>query len=330
MLKKRLLFILFISMTSVISFSLEEAELKLVGQKNGQGNTVWSNDSSDDSFAVGYENTVIKNNNERSNKVFVVGRNNTVGGKNSVVLGDNNNISGNNVYTLGSNITSNTDDSIIVGNNSTGVSNALSVGNENNHRKIVFVKEGKVDDSSSEAINGSQLFHERSARQEGDRSLSLKLDAERETRREQIINLDKKLNNKIDNLVFENSNIETNKKLNLIKHNVASAVAMANLPTLSPDSLFSIGFSYGRSSGANAFALGITGRTLNKKISYKTSLGISTNNSVSFGMGISYSISSVENELSKDNKKLNEKISKLEKELEDLKSIITNIKTKVQ
>lgn len=48
---------------------------------------------------------------------------------------------------------------VVLGNNSTAVSNAVSVGNQTNTRKIVHVADGDINATSTDAINGSQLYN---------------------------------------------------------------------------------------------------------------------------------------------------------------------------
>ncbi len=94
----------------------------------------------------------------------LVGSDNTIYGEKNIVLGSKNNIGeeakissgniviGNEVEIKGIN------NAIVLGNKSKAVENAISVGSENNKRKITFVKDGEISSTSSDAINGSQLY----------------------------------------------------------------------------------------------------------------------------------------------------------------------------
>ena len=95
----------------------------------------------------------------------VVGTDNTIYGEKNIVLGSKNNIGeeanissgniviGNEVEIKGIN------NAIVLGNKSKAVENAISVGSEDNKRKITFVKDGEISSTSSDAINGSQLYN---------------------------------------------------------------------------------------------------------------------------------------------------------------------------
>lgn len=47
----------------------------------------------------------------------------------------------------------------MLGDNSTAVSNAVSVGSQNNTRKVVYVADGDISPTSTDGINGSQLYN---------------------------------------------------------------------------------------------------------------------------------------------------------------------------
>ncbi|NYV28354.1 OmpA family protein [Streptobacillus felis] len=91
---------------------------------------------------------------------IALGINNIVSGRNSIGMGVDNIVLGDDVIALGRNINVEREinDAIILGKESKAISNALSIGNENNLRKIVYLDKGNISENSSEAINGSQLF----------------------------------------------------------------------------------------------------------------------------------------------------------------------------
>ncbi|QLB19786.1 YadA-like family protein [Mannheimia granulomatis] len=117
------------------------------------------------------------------NYSLAVGANTTVSGDNSGAFGQNNRVSGTDTFVLGSNVTVASNGSVILGNHSTaaeakaivskeinGVTynfaghdavvagDYVSVGSDANERQIKFVAPGEVSDSSTDAINGSQLY----------------------------------------------------------------------------------------------------------------------------------------------------------------------------
>lgn len=142
-------------------------ELLIVGNSN-------QNYCSDNGIILG------SNNKGSFPDTIIIGNNNDfTGGKtltnigantNSIILGNNiiGNISGNNIMALGNNIDlssveiKSSEDvkihSITLGNGSKAEKNALSIGNKDNLKKIVYVDKGEISETSTDAINGSQLF----------------------------------------------------------------------------------------------------------------------------------------------------------------------------
>lgn len=87
-----------------------------------------------------------------------LGIENKIYGNNTINIGYNNKVRGNNVVALGQNLVlENIENGIVLGNGSTGVNNAVSVGSENNLRKITNVAEGDITDVSNDVITGKQL-----------------------------------------------------------------------------------------------------------------------------------------------------------------------------
>ncbi|CAM3142735.1 YadA-like family protein [Streptobacillus felis] len=327
--------------------SVDKPELVILDQKksNQAGNDVW-NGTSNDSFALGHYNIVEKNmDNSIANNTYILGRSNTTSGSFNQVIGYNNKVSGSNstvignnnivnegknseyghdVYILGSNINveSNVKDAIILGNDSKAISNALSIGKIDKTRKIVFLSKGEISAESTEAVNGAQLYEEKEERKEqikaltdNDKKIENKI-KNLETNKADRTEVKQLIDEKVDGLVFENSNMELNKKVQEIRKEVTSAIAMANIPSLLPGSKFSIGAAVGTNKGNSAFAMGVNGKLGN--FGYKASLGIAGHKNVSFGAGLSYSFGKEE----KVNKDLNEKINKLEQEILELKNML--------
>lgn len=112
-----------------------------------------------DSFIFGSTNSV------EGKYSTAIGLNNKLNGSNSVVIGNNITVNkkennGHDIFVLGANIeiNNNIKDAIVLGNKSTAVANALSIGTATDTRKLVFLKEGDISNTSTDAINGSQLY----------------------------------------------------------------------------------------------------------------------------------------------------------------------------
>ncbi|WP_345790040.1 YadA-like family protein [Spirabiliibacterium mucosae] len=134
--------------------------------------------SGNDSISVGRGNTVTGNNSG------AFGDPNTISGTGSFAFGNDNTIAKNNTFVLGNNVTATQDNSVILGNLSTdraataensatvnnvtyngfaGVGSAekgvVSVGDAGKERQIINVAAGAINKTSTDAINGSQLWN---------------------------------------------------------------------------------------------------------------------------------------------------------------------------
>ncbi|MDY4281517.1 MAG: ESPR-type extended signal peptide-containing protein, partial [[Pasteurella] mairii] len=130
-----------------------------------------------EAIAIGHQSNV------SGAEAIGIGAENTVSGENSGVLGYKNTVSNANTFVLGSNVKSTQDNSVILGANSTdreatvetkanvggydysgfsGVAKAgngvVSVGFQGGERQIINVAAGNVSATSTDAINGSQLY----------------------------------------------------------------------------------------------------------------------------------------------------------------------------
>ena len=117
----------------------------------GIDNTVTGNNST----AVGYKNKVT------GNKSGAFGDPNVVTGNGSYAFGNDNTINGDNNFVLGNNVTigSGIQNSVALGNNSTvSSSNEVSVGSKGKERKITNVADGDISATSTDAVNGRQLY----------------------------------------------------------------------------------------------------------------------------------------------------------------------------
>ena len=83
---------------------------------------------------------------------YAFGNNNTIG------EATNPHNSGNNTFVLGSNVVTKANNAVILGANSAdGGDNTVSVGSATAQRKIVYVADGTISQTSKDAINGSQI-----------------------------------------------------------------------------------------------------------------------------------------------------------------------------
>ena len=99
-----------------------------------------------------------------------IGRDNTISGVGSVTIGSNNSIQSNNAFAIGNNINIPTgmNNAVVIGNNSTAKSPTtvdgvtadatVSIGSSGHERQLVNVAKGEVSNTSTDAINGSQLY----------------------------------------------------------------------------------------------------------------------------------------------------------------------------
>ena len=99
-----------------------------------------------------------------------IGRDNTITGVGSVTIGSNNSIQSNNAFAIGNNINIPTgmNNAVVIGNNSTaklpttvdGVTAdaTVSIGSSGHERQLVNVAKGEISNTSTDAINGSQLY----------------------------------------------------------------------------------------------------------------------------------------------------------------------------
>ncbi|WP_405351720.1 YadA-like family protein [Fusobacterium animalis] len=109
----------------------------------------------DYSTAVGYKNKVT------GNKSGAFGDPNLVTGNGSYAFGNDNTIKGDNNFVFGNNVTIETtiQNSVALGNNSTvSSSNEVSVGSKGKERKITNVADGELSATSTDAVNGRQLY----------------------------------------------------------------------------------------------------------------------------------------------------------------------------
>ena len=141
-----------------------------VGAGGGGGGGVVNTATGIGSTGLGIDNTVTGNystaigykNNVSGNKSGAFGDPNVVTGNGSYAIGNDNTINGDNNFVLGNNVTIGTGikNSVALGNNSTvSSSNEISVGSATQKRKITNVADGEVSATSTDAVNGRQLYN---------------------------------------------------------------------------------------------------------------------------------------------------------------------------
>ena len=89
---------------------------------------------------------------------IALGRQNMVSGTQSVSIGTGNTVTGNQTFVLGSDVTTSAKNAVVLGAGSAGEDNTVSVGSAGKERRIINVAKGDVSKTSTDAINGSQLY----------------------------------------------------------------------------------------------------------------------------------------------------------------------------
>jgi len=99
------------------------------------------------------------NSSSAGENAIALGEGSAAGGSNSLAFGSQSRASGNDSVALGVGATAATDNSVAIGAGSTtDASNTVSVGNSPTKRKIVNMAAGAISNTSTDAINGSQLY----------------------------------------------------------------------------------------------------------------------------------------------------------------------------
>ena len=122
----------------------------------GKGSAVTGTDS----IAIGTGHIVIGDNSG------TFGDPNTIYADNSYAIGNNNTIGssatphtvGTNTFVLGNNVTTTANNAVILGAGSVGKDNTVSVGKPGAERQIINVAAGTLSSTSTDAVNGSQLY----------------------------------------------------------------------------------------------------------------------------------------------------------------------------
>ena len=149
--------------------NLSASDISAWKSKLGVGNSISNSATSTGSTGLGTDNTVTGEystavgykNKVSGNHSGAFGDPNVVTGNGSYAFGNDNNIAGDNNFVLGNNvnISAGIQNSVALGNNSTvSSSNEVSVGSATQQRKITNVADGEVSATSTDAVNGRQLY----------------------------------------------------------------------------------------------------------------------------------------------------------------------------
>ncbi|WP_288847993.1 YadA C-terminal domain-containing protein, partial [uncultured Sneathia sp.] len=110
---------------------------------------------------------------------------------------------------------------------------------------------------------------------------------------------------------------------------VSSAVAMANLPNLN-DGKFNLAASYGYYGGSHALAVGFSGTTDSRRITYKISGSVNTKGNLAFGTGIGVILGEIHDGNVDTPNHVKEQLSKFEKERQLMRTALINQENKVK
>ena len=236
-----------------------------LGMKNtveGKNSAVLGNENGvkgENSAAFGYKNIVNKNNS------MGLGQNNTVNGENSSALGQSNNITGNSSSALGQNNT-------VLGNNSSAIGNNNNVGGNNN---FAFGNDITFKNGATNSVglgNGSTVTE----------SNVVSVGSKGQERR--ITNVAEGIND-TDGVNVKQLKDSINVNNQFLNAGIAQSMAMANIPQVGANKLFSIGFGAAYFNKQGGFALGISGTEKTNTFIYKIAAGIDTKKQFSVGAG---------------------------------------------
>jgi len=150
--------------------NLSASDISAWKSKLGVGNSISNSATSTGSTGLGADNTVTGEystavgykNKVSGNHSGAFGDPNVVTGNGSYAFGNDNTIKGDNNFVLGNNVTidAGIQNSVALGNNSTvSSSNEVSVGSATQKRKITNIADGEVSATSTDAVNGRQLYN---------------------------------------------------------------------------------------------------------------------------------------------------------------------------
>ncbi|WP_375168613.1 YadA-like family protein [Sneathia sanguinegens] len=282
--------------------------------------------------------------------LLTTGKNNTnigqlsqVTGEMNQVMGYNNKVKGNQNLVFGSNVTiDGINNAIVFGDSSTPVTNAVSIGNSNTQRQIKFVAEGKDD---TDAVNVKQLKDEidkikLKAGEPGKPGKNGKSAYDIWATSDKAVEYADKHGKSLDKLTvsdFLNSlkgengkdaqmskemkkQIENmDKKTDMALSGIANCMAMSSL-TQNVSSSAGLSAAYGTYGSEHAVAIGLSGITKNRRLTYRLNGTVNTKGNLGLGLGIGvvfgeiYDSSVQQKEieaLKKENKEIKELLMKL-------------------
>lgn len=321
----------------------------------------------DRSISIGKESTVIGNDSTAlGTSNLIQGHNSTVIGKGNVVNGQNIHIQGNDnmvgdierglvksdVFILGSNIDArDAENAIVLGNGSKAISNALSVGTQDQTRAIKFVKEAEISETSKDAVNGSQLYSIANAslpeidvlkwknklgiNPNGDVIATPNAVTYTNDEHNEVYLGKENSPVKISNVSLPvNKRDAANKQyvdtvVSSVNSGVASAIAHANVPTNNINKTHTLGAAMGYYDKDWAVSLGYSG--VEKNIGFKITGAINSSLKPTVGAGISYTFGDLTGStVDKNPEKLNTQLLEFEKEIvrkiENLASDVDKLK----
>lgn len=279
-------------------------------------------------------------------KAVGIGSNSIVSGDGAVSIGADNIVVHKNAVAVGSNITQTAENSVNLGNESAATvertaetagtteyehsdllgevykfaaskpTGVVTVGAKGKERRVQNVAAGLVSETSTDAVNGSQLYAVAKAVDEGKIGL-VKYNQESgvvsvakdlagnevnlsnksgETRRltgvsEGVAPTDAvnkaQLDREIGVVNNRISNVE--KEVKNVKGSVSNAVAMASLPQASLPGQHKLSVATGHTLGTTSVAVGLNGVSDNGRMSYKLNTSVSQNSSFAVGAGVGFS-----------------------------------------
>lgn len=284
----------------------------------------WQNSNNGEaSLVVGHTNAVWKakntlmfgeNNkiNEEANNSFVGGESSEVNGKNSFAFGNGAKTNLDNTYAIGAGAIAEAENTVAIGNGAIADrANTVSVGSKNNERIITNVAAGRISDTSTDAINGSQLHAVVSEVENNTNGIKMNADAIKElasVSNNNVIEINNNLN-ALDNRINANQK-ETRK-------GIASASALAALHPLdyNPDHKVDIMAGIGHYRGNIAVALGVAYRP-NENIMFTVGASINGKDTA-INAGLSYKVGTKDLEY--------RSTASMAKDIDDLKAIVNQL-----
>ncbi|HHW7519706.1 TPA: YadA-like family protein [Mannheimia haemolytica] len=278
-------------------------------------------------------------------KAVGIGSNAIVSGNGAISIGSDNRVSHKNAVAIGSNITQTAENSVNLGNESATTvertaetagttqyahteilgeiykfaasesAGVVTVGAKGKERRIQNVAAGLVSETSTDAVNGSQLYAVAKAADEG------KIGVVRYTNTDVVrianhldgneVNISNKSGNtrlltglseglaptdavnkaQLDREigVVNNKISGVEKEVKNVKGSVSNAIAIASLPQVSVPGKRQLSVATGHILGTTSVAVGLNGLSDNGRISYKLGTSVSQNSNFAVGAGIGFS-----------------------------------------